>query len=157
MTSSVAYEAAKALQKLLPQKLPPSLSTRPGNLYEVISRYPNDGVGRIVHQTRWGRKGIEDSYWRITRSRTKLQGTHGKAWGLLYWKGAFRHVGNPFSLRSFASHYDLVDHFDSRNCSGKQVSLREEQIPGGLKYQWSEGSSKANSTSMPSQAAGTSP
>ncbi|EIN10466.1 hypothetical protein PUNSTDRAFT_65413 [Punctularia strigosozonata HHB-11173 SS5] len=87
MSSSVAYQAAKALQKLLPQKLPPSLSTRPGNLYEVISRYPSDGVGKIVHQTRWGTKGIEDSYWQITRSRTKLQGKHGKAWGVLFWKG----------------------------------------------------------------------
>ena len=84
MTTSVA----SALQKLLPSSLPPSLSSRPGNLYQVLSRYSKDGVGQRVHQVRWGSKGIEDCYWEVTRTRLKLGGKHGKAWGKLIWKGA---------------------------------------------------------------------
>ncbi|KAA1466081.1 hypothetical protein DENSPDRAFT_830829 [Dentipellis sp. KUC8613] len=84
---AAANAAAKALQTLLPSKLPPSLSSRPANLYQVLSRYPNDGVGQRVHQTRWGPKGISESYWEVTRAKLKNQGSHGKAWGKLVWKG----------------------------------------------------------------------
>ena len=82
---------ASALKKLLPSNLPPSLSSRPGNLYQVLSRYPRDGVGQRVYQTRWGMKGIEDCYWEVTRTKLKLEGTHGKAWGRLIWRGASSH------------------------------------------------------------------
>ncbi|KAF8076087.1 hypothetical protein FPV67DRAFT_1470312 [Lyophyllum atratum] len=78
--------AARSIQKLLPNKLPPSLTERPGTLYEVISRTPGGGVGRMVHQLRWSEKQIGDSYWLVTRSQFKCEGKHGKAWGLLYWK-----------------------------------------------------------------------
>ena len=84
----MATSVASALQKLLPSSLPPSLSSRPGNLYQVLSRYSKDGVGQRVHQVRWGSKGIEDCYWEVTRTRLKLGGKHGKAWGKLVWKGA---------------------------------------------------------------------
>ncbi|KIP09191.1 hypothetical protein PHLGIDRAFT_103185 [Phlebiopsis gigantea 11061_1 CR5-6] len=76
-----------ALKKLLPSKLPPTLSTRPGTLYQVLSRFPNDGVGQRVHQTRWSVKDIGNSYWEVTRTQLKLEGQHGKAWGKLIWKG----------------------------------------------------------------------
>lgn len=76
-----------ALKALLPKKLPPTLVSRVGNLYTVLARYPQDGVGQKVHQMRWGYKGIYDSYWLITKSRLKIGGTHGRAWGQLYWKG----------------------------------------------------------------------
>ncbi|EJF62859.1 hypothetical protein DICSQDRAFT_83538 [Dichomitus squalens LYAD-421 SS1] len=78
-----------ALRKLLPlpSQLPPSLSPRPGNLYEVLARFPKDGVGQKVHQTRWSAKGIAGSYWEITRTSLKCEGKHGKAWGHLVWKG----------------------------------------------------------------------
>lgn len=78
---------ASAIQKLLPSKLPASLSSRPANLYQVLSRYPKDGIGQKVHQTRWDMKNIEGSYWEVTRTKLKLEGKHGKAWGKLYWKG----------------------------------------------------------------------
>ncbi|KAH9951823.1 hypothetical protein B0H21DRAFT_775963 [Amylocystis lapponica] len=78
---------AAALQKLLPAKLPPSLASQPGNLYNVLSRYPKDGVGQRIHQTRWSVKGFEDCYWEVTRTKLKLEGTHGKAWGVLTWRG----------------------------------------------------------------------
>jgi small subunit ribosomal protein S34 len=83
----MATPVAAAIKKLLPKELPSSLSTRSGNLYQVLSRYPNDGVGQRVHQTRWSMKGIPDTYWEVTRSRLKLEGKHGKAWGKLYWRG----------------------------------------------------------------------
>ncbi|KAI0771983.1 hypothetical protein BD413DRAFT_547459 [Trametes elegans] len=76
-----------ALRKLLPSKVPPSLSSAPGTLYQVLSRYPQDGVGLKVHQTRWGAKGAQGSYWEVTRTKLKCEGEHGKAWGILVWKG----------------------------------------------------------------------
>ncbi|TFK74480.1 hypothetical protein BDN72DRAFT_725296, partial [Pluteus cervinus] len=78
---------ARSLQKLLPQKLPPSLVQKPGNLYEVLSKTPTGGVGKEVYQLRWNDKGITESFWLITRTKFKCEGTHGKAWGKLYWKG----------------------------------------------------------------------
>ena len=78
---------AQALRKLLPKDLPPSLTGRPGNLYEVLSRTPDGGVGKEVYQMRWSNKQIEDSYWKVTRTKFKCEGKHGKAWGMLYWKG----------------------------------------------------------------------
>lgn len=82
-------DVAGALRKLLPKDLPAALDTsRPGNLYQVLSRHPNGGAGRRVTQCRWGPKGIEESYWLVTRAKFKLDGNHGKAWGQLYWKGA---------------------------------------------------------------------
>lgn len=82
-------ELPRAVRNLLPKKLPPSLSSRPGNLYEVISRCPGGSVGKKVHQFRWSEKQIPDSYWVVTRAKFKCEGKHGKAWGMLYWKGSF--------------------------------------------------------------------
>ncbi|KAH7931274.1 hypothetical protein BV22DRAFT_1053135 [Leucogyrophana mollusca] len=79
--------AARAIQGLLPSKLPPSLRTTPANLYQVLSRSPRDGVGQRVHQIRWSDKGIRSCYWLVTKTRLKLEGNHGKAWGKLYWRG----------------------------------------------------------------------
>ncbi|KAH7888019.1 hypothetical protein F5I97DRAFT_1864912 [Phlebopus sp. FC_14] len=80
-------QVTRAILSLLPAKRPPSLRTAPANIFQVLSRYPNDGVGQTVHQVRWTQKGIHDCYWRVTRSKLKLEGTHGKAWGKLVWKG----------------------------------------------------------------------
>ncbi|KAG9219276.1 hypothetical protein CCMSSC00406_0001686 [Pleurotus cornucopiae] len=87
MRRAAAPNLSKALQHLLPKELPPSLSAKPGNLYEVLSRTPAGGVGRKVHQLRWSDKQIPDSFWLVTRSQFKCEGKHGKAWGRLYWKG----------------------------------------------------------------------
>ncbi|KAI0303204.1 hypothetical protein BC826DRAFT_948236 [Russula brevipes] len=105
-----------AFQKLLPKNLPPSLSTQPANLYQVLSRYAQDGVGQRIHQTRWTSKGISDCYWAVTRTSLKKGGTHGKAWGRLVWR------------------------------VGKEVSPQEERIRGGLKYSWKNGVSGAPTT-----------
>jgi small subunit ribosomal protein S34 len=85
----VVSKALRALETFLPQLSAPSLNNKAGNLYQILSRYPHDGVGIQVSQTRWGQKGIANSYWLVTRTRLKLEGKHGKAWGKLYWKGMF--------------------------------------------------------------------
>ncbi|KAJ7067985.1 hypothetical protein C8F01DRAFT_1016949 [Mycena amicta] len=106
--------AGLALQRLLPSRaLPPVLKSHPANLYQVLSRSPNV-VGRDVHQIRWSGKNISDSYWRVTRARFKCNGTHGKVWGQLYWKGKLVTTG------------------------------RDERIRGALKYKWSDGSSTSS-------------
>lgn len=92
-----AANFAAALQKLLPQTLPPGLSTKPANLYQILARYARDGVGQRVYQTRWTNKGISDCYWEVTRTSLK-KGGHGKAWGHLVWRGQFR-VACFFGLR----------------------------------------------------------
>ncbi|KAH9963121.1 hypothetical protein BC827DRAFT_1193509 [Russula dissimulans] len=78
---------AAAFQKLLPKSLPPGLSTKPANLYQVLSRYAADGVGQRVYQTRWTNKGISDCFWIVTRTSLKKSSNHGKAWGRLVWRG----------------------------------------------------------------------
>ncbi|KAF5333370.1 hypothetical protein D9611_002242 [Ephemerocybe angulata] len=82
-----AVNVAESIKHLLPKDLPPSLVSKPGNLYEVLSRTPSGGVGKKVFQLRWQNKAIKDSYWVVTRSKFKCEGVHGKAWGHLYWKG----------------------------------------------------------------------
>ena len=83
---------AKAIQHFLPSKLPPTLSNSPSSLCQVLSRFPQDGVGQKVYQTRWGTKGFPECYWEVTRTKLKLEGKHGKAWGHLVWRGTFVHV-----------------------------------------------------------------
>ena len=78
---------AKAIQHFLPSKLPPTLSNSPSSLCQVLSRFPQDGVGQRVYQTRWGVKGFPECYWEVTRTKLKLEGKHGKAWGHLVWRG----------------------------------------------------------------------
>ncbi|KAL4075745.1 hypothetical protein J3A83DRAFT_4222599 [Scleroderma citrinum] len=87
MGLKLSPNATNAILELLPKELPPSLQSKPGNLYQVLSRYPRDGVGQIVHQTRWSQKGIHGCFWQVTRTNLKLEGQHGKAWGRLTWKG----------------------------------------------------------------------
>ncbi|KAL1681346.1 hypothetical protein EV122DRAFT_288100 [Schizophyllum commune] len=80
---------ARSLERLLPKpsERPPTLSSLPASLPRVLSRTPDGGVGRRVHQVRWSEKQIPDSYWVVSRTQFKLGGSHGKAWGKLYWKG----------------------------------------------------------------------
>ena len=85
---TAANALTKAVRGALTKNLPPGLSEKSGNLYEVLSRQPKDGVGSTVFQTRWTGKGIVGSHWEVTRARIKGEGDHGKAWGYLTWKGA---------------------------------------------------------------------
>ena len=121
---------AKAIQHFLPSKLPPTLSDSPSSLYQVLSRFPKDGVGRKVYQTRWGTKGFPHCYWEVTRTKLKLEGKHGKAWGRLFWKGT--------SVRVVVASDLAVEVL----MIGKRVG-DETLIRGGLKYTWAPGTSTA--------------
>lgn len=57
------------------------------NLYQTLSRLPEDGVGTLVTQPRWERKGIPGCFYYVTRAKIKTGGEHGKAWGILFWNG----------------------------------------------------------------------
>ena len=120
---------AKAIQYFLPSKLPPTLSNSPSSLSQVLSRFPQDGVGQKVYQTRWGTKGFPDCYWEVTRTKLKLEGKHGKAWGHLVWRGTCICVLVVLNLVV----KPLV--------VGKRVCKDETMIRGGLKYTWSTGTS----------------
>ncbi|KAG9101074.1 hypothetical protein FS749_010480 [Ceratobasidium sp. UAMH 11750] len=64
-----------------------SVLHKPKSLFEVISRLPNDGLGQRVTQARWGHKGIENSYYTITKARLRANGTTGDVRGAFVWKG----------------------------------------------------------------------
>lgn len=97
MSRSLASALPRTLKKLIPEATASQLSVHPRNLYETLSRLPKDGVGSRVFQTRWQSKGIEGSYYEVTRVRLKDEGKHGKAWGRLVWKG--RSVTNEERIR----------------------------------------------------------
>ncbi|KAF7331884.1 hypothetical protein MKEN_00068600 [Mycena kentingensis (nom. inval.)] len=114
MAQTLTTSLTKQLQRLVPaDAIPPTLRKGPGNLYQVLSRTPSV-EGRQIHQTRWTTKNIGDSYWRVTRATFKSNGTHGKAWGQLFWKGKLVTPG------------------------------RDERIRGALKYKWNDGPSVAS-------------
>lgn len=134
----ILTRAVRALQSFLPEKTPPSLDTRAGNLYQVLSRHPNDGIGLKVHQTRWAEKGIPRSYWRVTRTNLKCEGQHGKAWGRLYWKGNSP-TTHPFVVPRVRSSTSALS---NKHVLGKSTLGEEEKIPGSLKYKWRTGPSR---------------
>ena len=127
-------ELARSIQNLLPNKLPPSLSARPGNLYEVISRTPGGGVGKKVHQIRWSQKQIPDSYWVVTRAKFKCEGKHGKAWGKLYWKGRLAGI-------SFCNCLLISINHSRQTCQhqgGADTGCTEVYMDGGSFYRTDE-------------------
>ena len=80
----------RAIAGLVPKEASEALQNNPRNLFETLSRLPNDGVGSRVFQTRWQSKGIEGCFYEVTRVKLKHEGTGGKAWGWLVWRGMFR-------------------------------------------------------------------
>lgn len=91
----------KALAQLIPITTYDATTTifpHPTTLYRTLSRLPKDGVGARVTQRRWAAKGIEGSYWEVTRIKLKPDGQHGKAWGKLVWKGSLTTVFKPLFI-----------------------------------------------------------
>lgn len=96
----MAANLPKAISKLIPATTFDATTTvfpHPTTLYRTLSRLPKDGVGSRLAQRRWDAKGIQESYWEVTRTRLKPDGAHGKAWGRLIWRGLS--VYNPFNAR----------------------------------------------------------
>lgn len=53
------------------------------NLFDIIRILPKQGLGQKVSRTTWE----DNSFWTIERVRISLDGRHGKAHGLLTWRG----------------------------------------------------------------------
>jgi len=53
------------------------------NLFDVIRVLPRQGLGQKVSRKSWQ----DNSYWTIERVKISLDGRHGKAHGLLTWRG----------------------------------------------------------------------
>ena len=57
---------------------------KPKNFFEVCSFTKNHGVGEKLFRKIW--RFEEPSFWTVTKIETR-DGVHGKAWGVLTWKG----------------------------------------------------------------------
>ncbi|XP_008068502.1 28S ribosomal protein S34, mitochondrial isoform X3 [Carlito syrichta] len=63
---------------------------RESRLLQLLSRLPLFGLGRLVTRKSWLWQHDEPCYWRLTRVRpdyTAQNLDHGKAWGILTFKG----------------------------------------------------------------------
>lgn len=63
---------------------------RESSLLQLLSRLPLFGLGRLVTRKSWLWQHDEPCYWRLTRVRpdyTAQNLEHGKAWGVLTFKG----------------------------------------------------------------------
>jgi len=53
------------------------------NLFDIIRVLPRQGLGQKVSRKTWE----DNSFWTIERVKISLDGRHGKAHGLLTWRG----------------------------------------------------------------------
>ncbi|KAM7148107.1 small ribosomal subunit protein mS34 isoform 1-T2 [Molossus nigricans] len=63
---------------------------RESRLLQLLGRLPSFGLGRLVTRKSWLWRHDEPCYWRLTRVRpdyTAQNLDHGKAWGILTFKG----------------------------------------------------------------------
>lgn len=70
--------------------------TRESRLLQLLGRLPFFGVGRLVTRKSWLWQHDEPCYWRLTRVRpdyTAQNLDHGKAWGILTFKGKASETG----------------------------------------------------------------
>ena len=121
---------AKAIQHFLPSKLPPTLSSSPSFLFQVLSRFLQDGVGQKIYQTRWGMKGFPECYQEVTRTKPEPEGRHGNVWGHLVWRGTLPRVMNARTL--------VVEYWRQANGSLKMLYTL---VRGGPNYKWATGAS----------------
>ena len=82
--TSAAREAAKAAITHLTRARP--------NLYELSSELGDRGIGRAFTKHSWRARPdwYPDTYWTLTKIKTRPSGRSGEAWGRLTWKGRTR-------------------------------------------------------------------
>jgi len=82
--TSAAREAAKAAITHLTRARP--------NLYELSSALGDRGIGRAFTKHSWRARPdwYPDTYWTLTKIKTRPSGRSGEAWGRLTWKGRTR-------------------------------------------------------------------
>ncbi|EFN59991.1 hypothetical protein CHLNCDRAFT_133133 [Chlorella variabilis] len=64
------------------------------NAFEILSRMPQHGLGSKLSRTSW----TDDCYWTIARVKLSPDGKHGKAWGVLTWRGEPQRPNAPTQM-----------------------------------------------------------
>jgi len=83
--------AARAVSRALVERG----ATRPNpNLFELSSALEGRGIGRAFTRASWRARPTvyPETYWRLTRIKTRASGRSGDAYGVLTWKGRDRGV-----------------------------------------------------------------
>ncbi|KAL1923565.1 uncharacterized protein VTP21DRAFT_8545 [Calcarisporiella thermophila] len=75
---------------------------KPKNLYELLNTHKDFGVGQRVVLQKWINKGFQDCYYEITKIKLKEDLRHGRAWGVMVWKGRTLDEGKPKKLMQTA-------------------------------------------------------
>lgn len=65
-----------------PHPAPPPPFSPP--VIQAAAALPNYGIGASFRRTSWPPSGC---HWTVTRVAPAADGVHGKAWGVLVWKG----------------------------------------------------------------------
>ncbi len=91
MSVSAAANQPPPLSLNLPS---PSLSL----VIQAAAALPNYGIGASFRRTSWPPSGC---HWTVTRVAPAADGVHGKAWGVLTWKGVVAKgaEGSPVRVR----------------------------------------------------------
>ncbi len=86
-TSNAARTVARALVERGATRANP-------NLFELSSALEGRGIGRAFTKAGWRAHPTRypETYWRLTRIKTRASGRSGEAYGVLTWKGRDRGV-----------------------------------------------------------------
>ncbi len=86
-TSNAARTVARALVERGATRANP-------NLFELSSALEGRGIGRAFTKAGWRAHPMRypETYWRLTRIKTRASGRSGEAYGVLTWKGRDRGV-----------------------------------------------------------------
>ncbi|TEA31802.1 hypothetical protein DBR06_SOUSAS8310027 [Sousa chinensis] len=90
---------------------------RESRLLQLLGRLPLFGLGRLVTRKSWLWQHDEPCYWRLTRVRpdyTAQNLDHGKAWGVLTFKGKALVLLSPGKTESEAREIEQVMYHDWR-------------------------------------------
>lgn len=84
---SAIASAARSTRSVLTSEL-----ARRSNLFELAARRDARGIGERFVKASWTARPDThgDTFWTLTRMRTRPSGRSGDAWGVLTWKGRTR-------------------------------------------------------------------
>lgn len=82
----------------LTHPLSPPTNPHPSTVIQAASALPNYGVGASFRRSTWPATGC---HWTVARVAPAADGAHGRAWGVLMWKGVVAKggPGRPVPVR----------------------------------------------------------
>ena len=91
MAGSATSNAARTLARALVER---GATRANPNLFELSSALEGRGIGRAFTKAGWRAHPTRypETYWRLTRIKTRASGRSGEAYGVLTWKGRDRGV-----------------------------------------------------------------